>query len=544
MIWLKDFVFYHFPFHRWITPGILFIFSSTALIAQSFTGNIGFEWGNFQGWSGATGQCCPLYTPQPGIDSLRHIITSGPGNDPHSGNYISVTAPGSLFSARLGNDDNAAQGESLTFSFTVPADSMILKIQFAVVMEDGLHPADKQARFGYEVISSVPFEGGYDSELIVAGDSNPSKIKNGILEIIPWQTRYISLINQQGNLITINFITGDCGPGGHFGYAYVDAALVLPPSMATGCDSTGAITLHAPAGVNGNWHDGSNGSSVTVSNPLHVPNYFLELNSGSSCSFRIMYPVSHLLPEAGFTWTENCDLPHVQFIQHSTGNLVSSYWDFGDGVFSQVANPDHLYNQQGNYQVHLIVTNDLNCTSEASQLISLTETEEISIFVDTVCQGQPFHLTVTPKTGVSYHWLVNGLSMGTGNYLVSSCNYYGIVPVTLISSWPNGCVDTTESSLVIQPEFECEPMPYIYIPNSFTPNGDGLNDIFGPVLNSLVDELELKIFNRYGQLIFEGVSWDGLYLSQFCPQGSYIYQLRTIYKNREVLKSGYVNLIR
>ena len=65
------------------------------------------------------------------------------------------------------------------------------------------------------------------------------------------------------------------------------------------------------------------------------------------------------------------------------------------------------------------------------------------------------------------------------------------------------------------------------VPNSFTPNGDGLNDIFLPIFNaeSGVKEYKFEVYNRWGQLIYETgdltAGWDGKYKSKICQQGSY-----------------------
>ena len=65
------------------------------------------------------------------------------------------------------------------------------------------------------------------------------------------------------------------------------------------------------------------------------------------------------------------------------------------------------------------------------------------------------------------------------------------------------------------------------IPNSFTPNGDGLNDVFIPIFNmeSSVKEYKFEVYNRWGQLIFETTDvttgWDGKFKSKICQQGTY-----------------------
>ncbi|HEX5002501.1 MAG TPA: gliding motility-associated C-terminal domain-containing protein [Bacteroidia bacterium] len=75
-----------------------------------------------------------------------------------------------------------------------------------------------------------------------------------------------------------------------------------------------------------------------------------------------------------------------------------------------------------------------------------------------------------------------------------------------------------------------EVTPYVsmYIPNSFTPNGDGLNDTFG-VYGEAIKDFRMQVFNRWGQIIFESTNvnqrWDGVFDGIPVPQGSYVYRV-------------------
>jgi len=69
-----------------------------------------------------------------------------------------------------------------------------------------------------------------------------------------------------------------------------------------------------------------------------------------------------------------------------------------------------------------------------------------------------------------------------------------------------------------------------YLPNAFTPNGDGLNDEFKPVQRyDLVKRYHLYIYNRWGQFIFEtsdiNTGWDGTYKGKPAEQGAYVYKI-------------------
>lgn len=88
----------------------------------------------------------------------------------------------------------------------------------------------------------------------------------------------------------------------------------------------------------------------------------------------------------------------------------------------------------------------------------------------------------------------------------------------------------------------------LFIPNAFTPNNDGLNDLFRAEGNIITGQ-NMKIFNQWGELIFEtsaaGTGWDGAHKGKPQPVGVYIYAIRLkLADGSEVLKKGSINLIR
>jgi gliding motility-associated-like protein len=95
----------------------------------------------------------------------------------------------------------------------------------------------------------------------------------------------------------------------------------------------------------------------------------------------------------------------------------------------------------------------------------------------------------------------------------------------------------------------------IFIPNAFSPNSDGLNDFFSVFVNQGVEEVEsMKIFNRWGALLYEGknlqggtekVGWDGTFKGQPVDQGVYVYQIRIRFKDQTLVDySGDVTILR
>jgi gliding motility-associated-like protein len=88
----------------------------------------------------------------------------------------------------------------------------------------------------------------------------------------------------------------------------------------------------------------------------------------------------------------------------------------------------------------------------------------------------------------------------------------------------------------------------IFIPNSFTPNGDGLNDVLR-VYSYKIRELQFAVFNQWGEKLFEtrdqSRGWDGTYKGKIQPSGVYMYVCRMVLTDGTVVdKRGSVNLIR
>jgi gliding motility-associated-like protein len=105
------------------------------------------------------------------------------------------------------------------------------------------------------------------------------------------------------------------------------------------------------------------------------------------------------------------------------------------------------------------------------------------------------------------------------SYLFNEAGVYGLL---LIVKNEFNCIDTVMKTITVESDFAA------YIPNAFTPNGDGLNDTFYPVMRG-VKKFELQIFDRWGEIIFSSNStehvWDGTFKGQECKQDAYNYKL-------------------
>lgn len=93
-----------------------------------------------------------------------------------------------------------------------------------------------------------------------------------------------------------------------------------------------------------------------------------------------------------------------------------------------------------------------------------------------------------------------------------------------VTAYQNGNKQITSESNIA----EVIPTMSLYIPDAFTPNGDGINDTFG-ISGEAVRNFSMRIYDRWGELLFESDNasqqWDGSYKGKTVPQGVYVYQL-------------------
>lgn len=133
----------------------------------------------------------------------------------------------------------------------------------------------------------------------------------------------------------------------------------------------------------------------------------------------------------------------------------------------------------------------------------------------------PFHVVLNAgDAGNTYAWSVPpGQVAGSGHLLNATRS--GTYSVTITST--DGCT-VGDTVLILQ---DCPAA--LYVPNTFTPNNDGVNDVFRPEGYN-IDDLELLIFNRWGELIARSIwpdaHWDGTYMGERSPDGVYPWYIR------------------
>ncbi len=358
---------------------VLLLFAAS-VYSQSSCPNSDFESGTLSGWQGQTGSCCPISTTPSGIVQGRHTIMSGTGTDPNTCNIVHVVSPGGLYSARVGNEQVGAEAETLSYRLTVTPSSSLFIYKYAVVLQDPGHDPAEQPRFQVRVLDSAgqlidPTCGQY-TVVAAVGLAGFQTCPNpdGDVRYRDWTTVGLNLSSYMGQTITIEFETGDCSQGGHFGYAYVDAYCSPLQIGATYCSGSFAAQLTAPIGFSYLWNTGATTQSIVVTNPTAGLNYSCTLTSVTGCTVVISTNLQLEDPTADFTMTNTCY--NNAIFQDTTvltnPTLLDSYlWDFGDGTTSNVQNPTHAFPGTGTYTVKFTTFNAFGCTTTATKTITV-----------------------------------------------------------------------------------------------------------------------------------------------------------------------------
>jgi gliding motility-associated-like protein len=266
--------------------------------------------------------------------------------------------------------------------------------------------------------------------------------------------------------------------------------------------------------------------------------------SNHGCIDSITLPVTvHPLPVVYFISedTTGCTPVCPVFTDNtflSSGNIVEYIWDLGTGeeitTFEPVAttcydNPTHEFVDF--YDISLTVITDRGCTGSFSKEnnvevypIPLADFHHNPEVATTLAPSMQFQNTSIG--GNVFHWTFDELGTSTLEhpYFTFPDELGGTYLVELAIMNGFGCVDTTRRVVVIKNDIT------VYVPNAFTPDGDGINDLFGPVVQGHdTRDFQFLIFNRWGELIFESHQvdrwWDGTHRGVRCQQDVYIWKL-------------------
>jgi gliding motility-associated-like protein len=151
---------------------------------------------------------------------------------------------------------------------------------------------------------------------------------------------------------------------------------------------------------------------------------------------------------------------------------------------------------------------------------------------DSVPAGTVREYYVNAPASSTFNWWVDGAVQDEySNRLTITWHEPGMHYLEVQETTPAGCTGEAATGLVIVlPAHDTSGHPWLLIPNAFTPNGDGLNDIFRPVFTDATLQLQyynFTIYDQRGQLLFEtrdmSEGWNGHHHGRLSALGSYMY---------------------
>lgn len=323
--------------------------------------------------------------------------------------------------------------------------------------------------------------------------------------------------------VTITGARGNCNPDG------LTSDIIL--SFSQPLQQAGTFTVTLRPGLDGN--------TIVDECSQQTP--------ASQLSFTVLDTVN-----AAFTYNINygCAADTVNYL-HAGGNGVDSWlWNFGTNGTGNNQQQQVIYSSFGTKRTTLIVSNGF-CSDTSSQDVYLNNFLKADFNVNPfLCPDSLLFIQPVPTTERPLQFL---WEFGDGTTSTDSVPAPHVYPSSITGRTYTirytitndlGCSDVTEKT--VTQLSTCR----IDIPTAFTPNGDGLNDFFGPLNAVAAENFLFRVYNRWGVLVFESKDWtkpwDGTINGVAQPAANYVWTLtyRDLVTGRDVSRKGSFILIR
>jgi gliding motility-associated-like protein len=278
------------------------------------------------------------------------------------------------------------------------------------------------------------------------------------------------------------------------------------------------------------WQDNSTGSTFTVAD---TGTYYVQVSSAGGC---LAYDTIHVqaLAVALNLGNDTTLCANATLVLSTPGNFANIVWQDNSTGATFTISDSGLY--------YATITNSAGCMASDTIHVSLDPLPPVSLPAsDSLCDRS---VTIAVSGAFSsYNWNTGA----TGPTITVSIA--GNYAVTV--SDENGCTsaDTTEVVPCDDRGHECDNQ--FILPNAFTPNGDGINDVFYAIRRPSSNTshfFQMDIYNRWGEQVFETYNensgWDGKFKGQEVGPEVLIYAVKFVCENESILKRGSVTLLR
>ena len=313
--------------------------------------------------------------------------------------------------------------------------------------------------------------------------------------------------------------------------------LSISPASASICVGD-SVSLNVSGADSYLWNPNSglnvNNSSNVIANPIVSTSYNVVGTLNGCIDSTTVFVNVNPLPVIQITSniTEGCQPLLLTFAANSTPNAQQFLWNFGNGQTSLLPNPTTGYVNAGQYDVSLEIVDVNLCRNSIvmPQMITVHPKPEIDFTVTPdIGMQQAISSFQSSYTQSPATWFWN---FGEGNTkLVTSSQtthvfeYGGEFVVTHMVETEFGCRDTVQKTYIVDLE--------IVVPNVFTPNADGYNDYFVIKGIEYMPNCHLKIYNRWGRVVYENTEYKNDWDGSGVAEGTYYFILKLPVKDFE-----------
>ena len=346
----------------------------------------------------------------------------------------------------------------------------------------------------------------------------------------------------------------------------VQTSISIPPSISLSvpsdtlvCTPSVSITANSsPAALQYAWSSDSGFNTILGQNASLLTNvtgnqnvYYVQVQDSFGCvrmdSVLIDYYPADVIADSA---TVICEGLPVQLIAQNLNALdtLTYLWSPATDILSGQGSDTIVVAPSVSSVYTLTAQNQYGCITSVQSFVSVSSANpliSVSSSEDTVFSGTATQLSATFQNDFSYAWAADStLSSDSIFNPVASPRNTTVYYLTVTDAY--GCV-TADSVIIFVHEALCEE-PHVFVPNAFTPDGDGYNDVIF-VQGAVITDIYFVIYNRWGEQVFETnvlyKGWDGTFKNVDCPPDVYGYYMKCrCLDGNELTKKGNITLLR
>jgi gliding motility-associated-like protein len=375
------------------------------------------------------------------------------------------------------------------------------------------------------------------------------------------QTVFIAVVNptNTGNYVVVVSGTNVCTSSASVHLTGILDTLPMPVITAPKkvCMKS-ALVLQGTGGAFYSWTGPNNfaaiGQSVTIliNDSTAAGVYTLHVRNKNNCTNDAALSINvYPLPKADLLTNKgNLCVPFCSTLSISDSNVKPLNYEINNHLISNVDSTfSYCFQSAGSYTAKVNFADSNQCSNTSTLIINAYPKPSANFeYSPTTPLAGIDHVQFLNTSREAYYgewkWFLQGNDSVVLTEKDPSMLYdqAGTYPVVLIAKNIFGCIDTTIKVLIVEDEF------FIFVPNAFTPNGDGLNDVFQPK-GTGVKKYNLEIYSRWGEKIFHTIDfytpWDGTFKGKECKSDIYFWKIVTAdaFGNRKE-RTGHISLLR